>query len=78
MGLHERRPFFEDVPSELEDAALIDGCSYLGVFGRIALPLVRPGVMATAILSFVFPVLLIALLAQRHMVTGLTFGAVKQ
>jgi multiple sugar transport system permease protein len=46
--------FFEDVPSELEDAALIDGCSYLGVFGRIALPLVRPGVMATAILSFVF------------------------
>ena len=46
--------FFEDVPSELEDAALIDGCSYLGVFVRIALPLVRPGVMATAILSFVF------------------------
>ena len=34
--------FFEDVPSELEDAALIDGCSYLGVFGRIALPLLRP------------------------------------
>jgi multiple sugar transport system substrate-binding protein len=93
------------------------------VFVRIALPLVRPGVMATAILSFVFswnnflfsvilagretrtlpiavfnmisyeeinwgtlaaaatlttlPVLLVALFAQRHMVTGLTFGAVK-
>jgi len=47
--------FFEDVPPELEDAALMDGSSYLGVFLKIALPLARPGVMATAILSFVFP-----------------------
>ena len=46
--------FFEDVPADLEDAALIDGCSYLGVFWRMALPLVKPGVVATAILSFVF------------------------
>ncbi len=116
--------FFEDVPAELEDAALIDGCSYLGVFGRVALPLVKPGVVATAILSFVFswnnflfsvilagrqtrtlpiavfnmisyeeinwgtlaaaatlitlPVLVLALIVQRHIVTGLTFGSVKQ
>ena len=35
--------FFEDVPPDLEDAALIDGCSHLGVFWRIALPLVKPG-----------------------------------
>jgi multiple sugar transport system permease protein len=116
--------FFEDVPGDLEDAALIDGCSYLAAFWRIALPLVKPGVMATSILAFVFswnnflfsvilagrqtrtlpiavfnmisyeeinwgtlaaaatlitlPVLLVALLAQRHIVTGLTFGAVKQ
>src|SRR5439155_21915348 len=46
--------FFEDVPGDLEDAGLIDGCSYFGVFWRIALPLVKPGVVATAILSFVF------------------------
>ena len=46
--------FFEDVPADLEDAGLIDGCSHLGVFWRIALPLVKPGVVATAILSFVF------------------------
>src|SRR5207245_397745 len=46
--------FFEDVPADLEDAALIDGCSYFGVFWRIALPLVKPGIVATAILSFVF------------------------
>ncbi|PYN95749.1 MAG: sugar ABC transporter permease, partial [Candidatus Rokuibacteriota bacterium] len=110
--------FFEDVPADLEDAGLIDGCSHLGVFWRIALPLVKPGVVATAILSFVFswnnflfsvilagrstrtlpiavynmisyeeinwgtlaaaatlitlPVLLVALVAQRHIVTGLT------
>ena len=116
--------FFEDVPGDLEDAGLIDGCSYFGVFWRIALPLVKPGIVATAILSFVFswnnflfsvilagretrtlpiavynmisyeeinwgtlaaaatlitlPVLLVALVAQRHIVTGLTFGAVKQ
>ena len=116
--------FFEDVPPDLEDAALIDGCSYFGVFWRVALPLVRPGVVATAILSFVFswnnflfsvilagrqtrtlpiavfnmisyeeinwgtlaaaatmitlPVLVLALIVQRHIVTGLTFGAVKQ
>jgi multiple sugar transport system permease protein len=116
--------FFEDLPADLEDAALIDGCSHLSVFWRVALPLVKPGIVATAILSFVFswnnflfsvilagrstrtlpiavfnmisyeeinwgtlaaaatlitlPVLVVALFAQRHIVTGLTFGAVKQ
>jgi hypothetical protein len=33
--------FFEDVPPDLEDAGLIDGCSHFGVFWRIALPLVK-------------------------------------
>jgi len=116
--------FFEDLPADLEDAALIDGCSYYGSFWRVALPLVKPGVVATGILAFVFswnnflfsvilagrqtrtlpiavfnmisyeeinwgtlaaaatlitlPVLLLALVVQRHIVTGLTFGAVKQ
>jgi len=112
------------VPPDLHDAALIDGCSYYGVFWRVAVPLVRPGIMAAAILSFIFswnnflfsvvlagphtrtlpvavfnminyeeiswgplaaaatmitlPVILLTLLVQRHIVTGLTFGAVKQ
>jgi multiple sugar transport system permease protein len=116
--------FFEDVPADLEDAALIDGCSYFAAFWRIALPLVKPGVVATSILAFVFswnnflfsvilagrqtrtlpiavfqmisyeeinwgtlaaaatmitlPVIVLALFVQRHIVTGLTFGAVKQ
>src|SRR5262249_61258278 len=46
--------FSEAVPANLEDAALIDGCSYLAAFWRIALPVVKPGVMATSILAFVF------------------------
>lgn len=46
--------FFEDVPSELEDAAMIDGCSIFGSFLWICVPLVKPGIIATAILSFIF------------------------
>lgn len=44
--------YFEDVPRELEEAAWLDGCSRPGAFVRIALPLVRPGLVATAILGF--------------------------
>ncbi len=116
--------FFEDLPRELEDAALIDGCSYYGAFWRVAIPLVKPGIVAASILSFIFswnnflfsvilagrntrtlpiavfnmigfeeinwgplaaaatmitlPVILLTLIVQRHIVTGLTFGAVKR
>jgi multiple sugar transport system permease protein len=45
--------FFEDIPRELEEAALIDGCSRVGTFVRIALPLSRPGIVAATILSFI-------------------------
>jgi multiple sugar transport system permease protein len=116
--------FFEDIPLELDDAAMIDGCSYYGVFRRVAVPLVKPGIMAAAILSFIFswnnflfsvilagrstrtlpiavfnminyeeiswgplaaaatmitlPVIVLTLLVQRHIVSGLTLGAVKR
>ncbi|MDA8217457.1 MAG: carbohydrate ABC transporter permease [Dehalococcoidales bacterium] len=46
--------FFEDLPSELEDAALIDGCSRLGVFMRICVPLASPGIVASAILGLIY------------------------
>lgn len=46
--------FFEDVPGELEDAARIDGCSNIGVFMRIALPLTVPGLVAATILGFIY------------------------
>ncbi len=41
------------VPAELEDAAAIDGCSRLGFFWRILLPLSRPALITVAILAFV-------------------------
>ena len=46
--------FFEDVPVELEESAMIDGCSRFGAFVRINLPIVTPGLAATAILSFLY------------------------
>ncbi len=46
------RQFFMTIPSELDDAAYIDGCSPLGVYWRIALPLSLPAVGVTAIYSF--------------------------
>jgi multiple sugar transport system permease protein len=46
--------FFEDIPKELDEAAFIDGCSPVGAFWRISLPLTKPGIAASAILSFIF------------------------
>ena len=115
--------FFEDLPSELFDAARIDGCSVYGTFARIALPLALPGIIVSGILAFIFswnnfmlslilggsgvrtlpvavynfigetqidwgglnatattvtlPVVFFVLIVQRHVVKGLTLGAVK-
>jgi len=46
--------FFEDIPKEIEESALVDGCSVFGVFRKIALPLVVPGLAATGIFTFIF------------------------
>ena len=46
--------FFDDVPIELEEAAMIDGCTRLGALIRVSLPLVAPGLAATAILAFLY------------------------
>ena len=47
--------FFESMPSELEDAAMIDGCSRWQSFIKIVLPLMRNGIATAAIMSFIFP-----------------------
>lgn len=44
--------FFASLPSELADAALIDGCSEFGVFWRVMLPLAQPGLLTMGILAF--------------------------
>jgi ABC-type glycerol-3-phosphate transport system permease component len=45
--------FFDAIPRELEEAALIDGCSPLGALMRITMPLAMPGMMAVFLLTFV-------------------------
>jgi len=48
------RGFFEEIPVEMEQAARVDGYSWWGVFHRVSLPLVKPGIAAVVILSFIF------------------------
>lgn len=45
--------FILEVPRELEEAAIVDGCSRFGAFIRIVLPLISPGLVATAVLSLI-------------------------
>ena len=46
--------FFEGLPTELEEAALMDGANIWQAFRHVALPLARPGIMVAMILSFIF------------------------
>jgi multiple sugar transport system permease protein len=117
------RQTFLDLPVELEESAMVDGCGHLAAFWRIALPLAAPSIAATGLIIFAFtwnefifaltissreaitvpvhmagaidtrgvqfwfmgvramiamiPPVVIALLAQRYIVRGLTLGAVK-
>ncbi|MBI2939809.1 MAG: carbohydrate ABC transporter permease [Chloroflexi bacterium] len=47
------RAYFLTLPTELEDAALVDGCSRLGALFRVILPLAAPGVATAGLFSFV-------------------------
>lgn len=47
------RGYFDSIPRELEEAAMIDGCSRLGAVLRITLPLARPGIMAAAVFAII-------------------------
>jgi len=117
------RAFFKELPEEIEEAALIDGCSRLRVLWSNALPLVAPGLATTFLLAVLFswneflfavkltsfntatlpalissfiidrglqwgsmsaagtaalaPMILVALLVQRWIVSGLTLGSIK-
>lgn len=117
------RGFIEELPRSVEEAAYIDGCTKLQCMRKIVLPLVAPGMVATAIFcvinswnEFVFanfltsihaktvptsimmylsvsgvkwgemaatgvlsvlPVLIFAIIVQKNMIRGLTFGSVK-
>jgi len=51
FGLFLLRSFFEELPKEIEEAALIDGCSRFGIYWRIALPLAKPAIATLVILN---------------------------
>lgn len=46
-------PFLRAIPDEIQEAAFIDGCSRLGFFWRMVLPLSVPGVITVGILAFI-------------------------
>ena len=46
------RQFMKSIPTDLEDAAKIDGCSFFGIYWRIILPLIKPALAAIAIFTF--------------------------
>ncbi len=45
--------FFQDIPRDLENAAMIDGCSRIGALWHVVIPLTAPGVFTAGILAFV-------------------------
>ena len=47
------RSFFEEVPREIDEAAIVDGCSQWGAFFKAVLPQVRGGLAATALFVFI-------------------------
>lgn len=47
------RPFLRALPKELEEAAVIDGCTKIGFFWRIVIPLSGPGLVTVGVLAFV-------------------------
>jgi len=48
------RQFFRGIPRELDEAAMLDGLGYFGIFTRIIVPLSKPALAAVAVFSFVY------------------------
>lgn len=51
LGLFILRPFFENIPKDLEDAARIDGCGRVGIWWHVAIPLARPALAVVALFT---------------------------
>src|SRR5215210_4331253 len=69
VAIYFLRSFFMAIPRELEDAALVDGCTQLGAFVRIVLPNALPGLVATFVYAFLFAwdeLLFVAALTQSR------------
>jgi multiple sugar transport system permease protein len=68
------RGYIEDIPLELEESALVDGCTRWEVLWKVVLPMARSGLFATAVFTFVFAWndFLFALVLTRTEVTTYT------
>jgi len=80
FGTYLMRQFFRTLPDELEEAAILDGCSPWQIYWRILLPHAKPAVMVLAVLTwvnvwndFLWPLLMI----QRNSLATLTLGLVR-
>jgi multiple sugar transport system permease protein len=80
FGTYLMRQFFRTMPDELEEAAILDGCSPWQIYWRILLPHAQPAVMVLAVLTwvnvwndFMWPLLMI----QRNSIATLTLGLVR-
>jgi multiple sugar transport system permease protein len=80
FGTYLMRQFFRTLPDELEEAAILDGCSPWRIYWRILLPHAKPAVMVLAVLTwvnvwndFLWPLLMI----QRSSIATLTLGLVR-
>ena len=68
------RGYIEDIPLELEESALVDGCTRWEVLWKVVLPMARSGLFATAVFTFIFAWndFLFALVLTRTEVTTYT------
>lgn len=79
FGTYLMRQFFRTLPAELEEAAILDGCSPWQIYWRVLLPHARPAVMVLAVLTwvtvwndFLWPLVMI----QREDISTVTLGLV--
>ena len=53
MAVWMMKAYFEQIPEEIDESALLDGCSRAKVLARIVLPLSKPGLISASMLTFV-------------------------
>jgi multiple sugar transport system permease protein len=54
LAIYFMRAFFQAIPRELEEAAMVDGCTRFGAFIRVVIPNAAPGLLATFVYAFLF------------------------
>jgi len=70
------RSFFQDVPREVAEAAIVDGCTQWGAFYKAVLPMVKGGLAATALFVFILnwsDFLIALVMTQEHWITAPLF-----